>query len=62
VLKGYRHLAGVVRPEFLERIQRDFAAMQDVLDQMPASPGIDLEREELEKALRDASVHQAAVS
>ena len=61
VLKAYRHLARVVRPEFLERIQRDFVAMQDVLDQMPASPGIDLEREELEKALREASVGRTGV-
>ena len=55
VLKAYRHLAEVARPEFRQRMQHDFAAMPDVLDQMPSSPGIDLERGELAEALRAAS-------
>jgi hypothetical protein len=55
VLKAYRHLAEVARPEFRQRMQHDFAAMQDVLDQMPSSPGIDHARGELAEALRAAS-------
>ena len=55
VLKTYRHLVGLARPEFLERIQRDVQAVQAELEQLPASPGVDLEREMLDEALRVSS-------
>ena len=52
VLKTYRHLASRARTEFVERICADYRAMQVELDQMPASPGIDLERDALAEVLR----------
>ena len=51
VLKTYRQLAARARPDVRERMQRDVAAMQEELDRMPASPGIDLERRELARTL-----------
>ena len=51
VLKTYRHLAGLARPEFAERIRADVAAMQEELDRLPASPGVDAERGWLTDAL-----------
>jgi uncharacterized membrane protein len=61
VLKAYRHLAGVAQPEFVERIERDVQAVQAELEQLPASPGVDLERETLAEALRVSSSQRLRV-
>ncbi len=51
VLQTYRFLGDLAREPLAERMRRDVAALQAELDQLPASPAVDAERERLDSAL-----------
>ena len=54
VLQTYRQLACLARPEFADRMRADVEKMQVELDRLPASPGVDAERDHLREALAPA--------
>jgi hypothetical protein len=61
VLQTYRHLAALARPEFAERIRSDVEALKAELDQLPASPAVDAERDRLHDALAPAAGQRGRV-
>jgi uncharacterized membrane protein len=51
VLQTYRFLADVAEEGLAQRMRRDVAALGQELDHLPASPGVDRERDRLDEAL-----------
>ena len=51
VLQTYRFLVDLAQPELAERMRRDIAALRSELDHLPASPGVEEERDRLDDAL-----------